>query len=132
MESIKAIGLKGFGSLFLHYTITMVVLVPVVLLSICQEQGRNKLTFREQFMLNCSNLEILCLYGLIIKSIIVLALLDKIESVNQVSYNKLGNTCIAVLVLSLAYLISIKSVNVVFFNQFQALWEANVSDDFHV
>lgn len=118
--------------MFLHYTITMVVLVPVVLLSICQEQGRNKLTFREQFMLNCSNLEILCLYGLIIKSIIVLALLDKIESVNQVSYNKLGNTCIAVLVLSLAYLISIKSVNVVFFNQFQALWEANVSDDFHV
>ena len=61
-------------------------MIPVFLLSLCQEQGRNKLTIKEQFLLNLSNLALLSNQLLIIKSIIALVILGKIESVHDVQF----------------------------------------------
>ena len=107
----------------MHYPVTTVVMIPVFLLSLCQEQGRNKLTIKEQFLLNLSNLALLSNQLLIIKSIIALVILGKIESVHDVQFTSQKYAFVATLIMSSIHFILTTAANLLFYHNFQTNWE---------
>lgn len=129
--SLDAIRMKSAGAIFAHFPCVILLLIPVALLSLWQETGRNSLTAYEMSMLNALALETAALFILALKLCIALGYVKSLQSDHGDDASVLAGLIATALFLVLVHVCAHLAANEFWYRSFHKLWDEQVANDFH-